>query len=153
MKRLFTILIMSLALFGCGADMIKQLVDAPQVRGIQLKSFSAVDKRAVFDVALFNPNAFPLPISGLSGGLQLNDLTIGSIDAKSDSSLPAQTVQTVTIPISLDPDAFFKAAKSVLTQRKASYEFNGGVTTSVGTVPLSSSGDFSVQDIISALLR
>ena len=153
MKKLFTALVMVIGLLGCSADMIKSLVDMPQVRGVQLKSFSAADKRAVFEVALFNPNPFPLPISGLSGAISLNQLAIGSIDAQSDTSLAANAVQAVMIPISLDPNAFVEAAKSVFMQRKASYQFNGGVNTSLGKVPFSTSGDLSVQDILSTLLR
>ncbi len=153
MKKLFTIILISLSLVACNSELIKQLVEAPQVRGIQLKSFSIENKQAVFDVQLYNPNPFSLPISELNGDFKLNQLLIGSIAAESQQSLAANATQTVSFPISLDPNALIAAAKNVLSTQKANYNFNGGVTTPVGTLPLSTKGELSVQDMLSALIR
>ncbi len=152
MKKLITILLMSLTLSGC-ASMVQELMQAPQIKGVQLKSFSAKDKSVVFDVDIYNPNSFTLPISGLSGDMMLNQLTIGSIEAESDQNLAALSTQTVTVPIALDTNALIEAAQSVFTQRQAQYNFNGGVKTPVGKIPFSKSGELSVTEIISTLLR
>lgn len=58
-------------LLGCGR-LVKEFVEAPEVRGIELKSFSVLDNTATFEVTLYNPNSFSLPISGLTGGIKLN---------------------------------------------------------------------------------
>jgi len=58
MKKILPIFLMSFTLFGCSMGMIKSFVQTPELKGIQLKSFSAIDKQAVFDVAVYNPNAF-----------------------------------------------------------------------------------------------
>ena len=128
-------------------------MQAPQVKGVQLKSFSAKDKSVVFDVDLYNPNSFTLPISGLSGDMVLNQLTIGSLEAESDQNLAALSTQTVSVPIALDTNALIEAAKSMLTNRQANYKFNGGVKTPVGKIPFSKSGELSVTEIISTFLR
>ncbi len=153
MKKILIMLLMTIGLLGCSSEMIQQFVDAPQVKNVQLKSFSAENKSVVFEVDLFNPNAFPLPLSGLSGAMSLNDHAIGSLSASSDQSLAANATQTVTVPVQLDANAFLEAAKTVLTQRQAKYNFNGGVNTSIGKVPFSTSGDLSIKEIISTLLR
>lgn len=142
-----------MTLFGCGTGLIKHFVETPQVKGVELKSFSAKNKQALFEVALHNPNSFSLPISGLNGDIVLNQLTIGSIDAKTDKSIAAHTTQTVSLPISLDADTLIKAAKSVLSNRQAQYTFNGDILTSVGQVPFSKKGNLSMKDLISMLLR
>ncbi|MFW5449964.1 MAG: LEA type 2 family protein [Methylophagaceae bacterium] len=153
MKKLFTIILLSLNLVACNSELIKQLVEVPQVRGIQLTSFSVEHKQAVFDVQLYNPNPFSLPISELNGDFKLNQLLIGSIAAESQQSLAANATQTVTFPISLDPNALVDAARSVFSTQKANYNFNGGITTPVGKLPFSTKGELSIKDVLSALIR
>lgn len=153
MKKLLATLLVSLLLSACNSSMIQELMQAPEVKSVALKSFSAKDKSIIFDVDLYNPNAFTLPISGLSGDIMLNQLAIGSLEAESDQNLAAHSTQTVSVPISLDTNALIDAAKDVLISRQAQYNFNGGVKTPVGKVPFSKSGDLSIQDVISSLIR
>ncbi len=153
MKKIFVIVLFSMSLLGCGSEMIQQFIEPPQVKNIRLKSFSAQDKKVVFEVDLFNPNPFTLPLTGLSGNMSLNKLAIGSLDVSSDKSLTANTTQTVTVPVQLDQNALIEAAKSVFTKRQANYNFSGGVETSVGQIPFSKSGELSVQEILSSLIR
>lgn len=153
MKKITLVLLLSISLLGCGTGLVKAFVDSPEVKGIELASFSAKEKQAVFKIALYNPNAFSLPISGMTGDIVLNQMIIGSIDAETDQSLAAHSTQLVTLPIMLNTDDLIKAAKSVLNQRKAEYTFNGGVMTSVGQIPFSKKGSLSIQDLISAFFR
>ncbi len=76
MKKILLLLVLSISLVGCGSGIIKAFVDTPQVKGVELKSFSAKNKQAVFEVALYNPNNFSLPISGMNGDIVLNQLPI-----------------------------------------------------------------------------
>jgi len=152
MKKLFVLLLLSLSLVACN-DIVKEFVSAPEVKAVRLTDFSMADKRVVFDVDLYNPNAFALPMSGFSGDFKLNDLTIGSLEATSEQKLVAYGTQTVNLPINLDTNALIEAAQSVFTKQEALYRFNGGVDTSIGKVPFSKSGELSVQEIISGLLR
>jgi len=152
MKKIFTVILLSITLLACNS-LVKELVSTPEVKAVRLINFSMADKQVVFDVDLYNPNAFTLPMSGFNGDFKLNNLTIGSLKATSEQKLAAYGTQTITLPISLDTNAFIEAAKSVLTQQQAVYSFNGGVDTSIGKVPFSKSGELSVQEIISGLLR
>jgi LEA14-like dessication related protein len=152
MKKLFTILFLSLSLMACNSGLINTLVESPEIKGIQLKSFSIADKRVIFDINLYNPNPFPLPISSLNGNFKLNQLAIGSIAAETEESLAAQTTQIVTLPISFDTDALIDAAQSVFSKQEANYHFSGGIDTAVGQLPFSKKGALSVTDVIKALL-
>ena len=153
MKKILLPLLLSTSLLGCGTGLIKAFVDTPEVKGVELKSFSAKNKQAVFEIALYNPNNFSLPISGMNGDIVLNKLTIGSIDAENDQHLAALTIQSVTLPVVLNADALVKAVKSVLNLRQAQYTFNGGLMTSVGKIPFSKKGDLSMKDLISAFFQ
>jgi LEA14-like dessication related protein len=157
MKKYLGTFLLSIFLLGCNTNVINQdlvsnLVQAPEVRNVQLKSFSVKDQSVVFDVSLYNPNIFPLPVSGLSGDFKLNQVAVGSMAAKSDSNLGAQKEQVVTLPIQLNTDAFLNAAKKALSTQKANYSFNGGVETSAGKLPFTKEGNVSLSDLVSALL-
>ncbi len=151
MKKIFALLLLSLALVGCN-DIVKEFVSAPEVKAIRLANFSMAEKKVIFDVDLYNPNPFTLPLSGFSGDFKLNNLSIGSVEATSEQKLAAHATQTLTLPISLDTNALIEAAKSVFTQRQANYNFNGDVDTSIGKIPFSKTGELSAQDIISQLI-
>ncbi len=152
MTRRFFILLLSLSLFGCNSSYINELVATPEIKNIQLSHFSVQDRKAIFNVSLYNPNPFPLPISAIAGDIALNSLTIGSLEAKSDQNLTAYGTQDITLPLSLDPDALLDAAQSVLLQGKASYTFNGDVQTSIGRVPFTKEGELSAKEIMGSML-
>ncbi len=152
MKRYIWVALLALLLPACQSSLVKKLVQAPEVKSITLQSFSIQDKRMVFDVGLFNPNAFALPIDALDGAVQLNGLSIGRFSAKSKQRLAAKQTQTITLPITLDAEALGRAAREVLKQGKASYVLDGGAKTSVGKVPFRKEGELSAQDVLSALL-
>ncbi len=153
MKKYLSIIFISLFLVGCNSSLVKQLVAAPEIKGIKLKSFSVEQQSVVFDVSVYNPNIYPLPISGINGDFKLNQVSIGSLAAKSDKSLAAQQTQVVTLPIKLSTSAFKQAAKNAISTRKTDYSFNGAIDTSVGKVPVSKTGSISVADLLSALVR
>ena len=153
MKKYLAILLLPLILAGCNSSIVKQLVAAPEVKSIKLKSFSVKDQSVVFDVSVYNPNIYPLPISGLNGDFKLNKVSVGSMAATSDKSLAGQQTQVVTLPIKLNTDAFKKAAKSAIAARQTNYSFNGAIDTSIGQVPVSKTGSVSVADLLSALIR
>jgi len=152
MIKRFFIVLLSLSLFGCNSAYINDLVATPEIKNIQLSHFSVQERKAVFTVSLYNPNPFPLPISAIAGDIALNNLTIGSLEAKSDQNLAAFDTQDVTLPLSLNPDALLNAAQSVLLQGKASYTFNGDVQTSLGRVPFTKQGELSAKEVMGSIL-
>jgi len=157
MKKHLVVVLLSVFLLGCNTNVINQdlvsnLVQTPQIKDIELKSFSAQEESVVFDVSLYNPNVFPLPISQLNGDFKLNDLSIGSIAATSDETLGAQSTQVVSLPIKLSSSALISSAKSAFSTQKANYNLSGEIETSAGKLPLAKEGSLSVSDVVSALL-
>ena len=155
MKKYLGIILLSMALFGCQSNVISEglssLVAAPEIKGVALKSFSVEEQRVVFDVTLYNPNIYPLPISGLSGDIELNQIAIGSMAVNADEMIGAQETQVVTLPIQLDTKAITSAATSIFTTQQANYSFNGSIETAAGTLPISKQGKLSIGDILSVL--
>lgn len=152
MTRHSFILFFFFSLVGCNTAYISDLVATPEIKNIQLAHFSVEEKTAIFNVSLYNPNPFPLPISAIAGDIALNSLTIGSLEAKSDQNLAAFDTQDVTLPLSLNPDALLNAAQSVLLEGKANYIFTGQVQTSLGQVPFTKEGELSAKEIMGSML-
>ena len=152
MIKRFFIVLLSLSLFGCNSAYTNDLVATPEIKNIQLSHFSVQERKAVFTVSVYNPNPFPLPISAIAGDIALNNLTIGSLEAKSDQNQTAFDTQDVTLPLSLNPDALLNAAQSVLLQGKASYTFNGDVQTSLGRAPFTKQGELSAKEVMGSIL-
>jgi len=151
MTKLFALFFLILSLVGCNAEMVKQFVKAPTIEDIQLKSFSPKDNRISFNVDLHNPNPYAIPVTGLSGSIELNSIYIGKLQASSDKNLAPNATQTITVPLTLDYDAFVKAAKSVMFTMDAHYKLTGHFQTSIAQVPIVKEGELSAKDIISAL--
>jgi len=152
MKSVIWMVLLSLGLAGCQSGLMKKVVKAPEVKSIQLKQFSIQDKSMVFDVGLFNPNAFALPIDSADGMVRLNGVDIGRFAVQRKQKLEAKKVGMLTLPITLDAKALGKAVRSVFEQGKASYYFQGGVDTGIVKVPFSQEGKLSVQDIFAAMM-
>ena len=152
MTRRFSILFLFLSLLGCNTAYISELIATPEIKNIQLSHFSVQDRTAVFNVSLYNPNPFPLPISAIAGDIAINSLTIGSLEAKSNQSLTAFGTQDITLPLSLNPDTLLTAVQSVLLQGKANYAFKGEVQTSLGRVPFAKEGVLSAKEMMGSKL-
>ncbi len=146
-------LILSLISVGCGTGLIKAFVDAPEVKKIELKSFSMKDQQAVFEVLLYNPNSFSVPITKMMGDITLNQIAIGNIDVESDIALESYATQKVSVPIKLNSNALIKAVKNIFKLRQAEYTFKGGVMTSAGELKFSTEGDLSMKELISTFFN
>lgn len=152
LNTLLSFIIISFSLTGCNSAMLKNLVKAPEIKDIQLSDFSPRKNEITFAVKLYNPNSFVLPIKGLSGDIQLNDVPVGKLNANSEKSLAALSTQEISVPIQLNADALKRVAKSILFNMKADYQFKGFIKTSVAPVPFNKEGNLSAKDIISAVL-
>jgi len=152
MKRWLLIIFALISMVGCANQGLSNLILTPEVNSVRLSHFSVEENSAVFVVDLYNPNPFPLPISGFSGDISLNELAIGSVAAKSEKTLSALSTQSLNVPLSLDPNSLINAAQSVLLRGEAQYQFDGHVDSSIGQVPFSKQGQLSAQDIMSALM-
>lgn len=117
MKKFTLFFFILFSLLGCTASQLKSFVLTPQLKGVQLNSFSAADKQASFDVEIYNPNLFDIPVSTIKGEIKLNQLSIGHIAATNPSNtLKSLESQKITIPIQLDSSVLMDVAKGALLQ-------------------------------------
>jgi len=151
MKNIFTLSLMLLTLSGCSSSLLKSFVQTPQLKDVRLNSFSASDKQASFDVDIYNPNLFDIPVTTLDGDIKLNQVPVGHIAATNPSNtLKSQETQTITIPIELDTTDFMGIAKSALFQGGIKYQFIGTVGTSIGPIPIIKEGELSAKDLMTS---
>lgn len=95
---------------------------------------------AVIDLPLkvTNKNGFPLPISGLTGGLSISGARVGTVSTGDLGSLTAKGVRELTLPITVN---FLQAASAANAVRSGSgtLTFDGSVKSGATALPL----DFS----------
>jgi len=151
MKKIFALSLMLFTLSGCSSNLVKSLVQTLQLKDIKLNSFSASDKQASFDVSIYNPNLFNIPVTAINGDIKLNQVSVGHIAATNPkNSLEALTTQSITIPIQLQDTDFMSIAKGALLQGGIKYHFIGTVGTSIGNIPFTKEGELSAKDLITS---
>jgi len=151
MKNIFALSLMLLTLSGCSSSLVKSFVQTPQLKDTQLNSFSASDKQASFDAAIYNPNLFDIPVTTLNGEIKLNQVSVGRISATNpNNTLKSRETQTITIPIKLDTTNFMSITKSALFQGGIKYHFIGTVGTSIAPIPIIKEGELSAKDLVSS---
>ncbi len=120
----------------------------PQIKRIQLVSFSTENHQAVFDVDVYNPNDFKLPVRELSGQVHLNQQHVASLDATSKASLAPLSMQTYKVPISVKPQAIVSSANQIMMSGQAHYQFKGYMMTPIGELPIQHQGQLDPQQIV-----
>lgn len=123
----------------------------PEIRDIKLVSFSAEQETAIFDVSVYNPNTYKLPVRELSGEIYLNKQHVSTLDATSKKSLAPLATQVFTVPIKVNSDALMTAANDVMLTGTAAYRFKGYMMTPVGELPISESGQLTAEQILTFL--
>ena len=153
MKKLLalTFVLMSFIGYGYAGVFSTDSVLLPKIRNIQLKSFSAEENRAVFDVTVYNPNDFKLPVRELSGDIYLNDQIVANLEATSKQSLGALATQLFTVPVVINPDALIISANGIMTSGVAKYNFKGYMLTPVGELPISQQDQLTTEQMLALL--
>ena len=153
MTKTITILLFFLSLlpFSSANAIDMDAIQTPQIRMIKLISFSLEQESAVFEVDVYNPNEFKLPVRELTGSVHLNNLLVATLEASSKKSLAALSTQTFTVPIKVMTDATVQSANAVMLTGIADYEFSGYMMTPVGEIPLSKSGRLTSEQVLTFL--
>lgn len=123
----------------------------PEIVNIKLTSFDAEKNRAVFDVKLYNPNNFKLPVREAYGDIYLNENAIASIEALSKKSLAAHDTQIFSIPVVVKAEQLTNAGSNIMLTGIANYRFKGYMMTPVGELPVEREGQLTKQEILSFL--
>ena len=150
MTKLTTHLILFLSLiFGPSVYAVDMAsMQTPQIQLIKLISFSAEKQQAVFEVEVYNPNDFKIPVRELTGEIFLNKQRVSTLEANSKKSLAALSTQTFIVPITVDTNATVESANNIILTGIAEYEFNGYMMTPVGEIPVNKSGQLSAEQLL-----
>ncbi len=123
----------------------------PEIHGIKLVSFTPEQATAVFDVLVYNPNTYKLPVRELTGDVYLNKHHVSALEANSKKSLAPLSSQVFTVPVNVKTDALMTAANDVVLTGIAEYKFKGYMMTPVGEQLLTESGQLTADQIITLL--
>lgn len=149
MKKLLAIVfvIVNFSTFS-NADAFPDNVLPPEVVNIKLTSFDTEKNRAVFDVSLYNPNNFKLPVREVYGDIYLNENAIANIEALSKKSLAAHDTQIFSVPVVIKPEQLTNASSNIMLSGIAHYRFKGHMMTSVGELPVEYEDQLTKQQIM-----
>ncbi|MBE0439202.1 MAG: LEA type 2 family protein [Gammaproteobacteria bacterium] len=147
MKKMFVVVLMLIGLVS-QAGVLDQAIMMPEIQTIKLKQFSAELNSAIFEVEVYNPNSFKLPVKQLSGDILLSHNKVAQLNASSKKSLAAQSTQLFTVPVSVNLDNLLLSMDSVLKSGVAHYQFQGYMMTPVGDLPIEQHGELSNDQIL-----
>jgi len=153
MKKLSAlfILLLSIASYGYAAVFDPDSLQYPQIQNIQLNSFSAEQETAIFEVQVYNPNDFKLPIRELSGDIYLNEQHVSNLEANSKKDLAPLSTQTFIVPVIVKTDAVMTSAEDILLTGVANYRFKGYMMTPIGELPILESGQLTAEQVLTFL--
>lgn len=130
---------------GCATLMAS--VEAPQLSltNVQMLSSTLLEQRYRLTLRVNNPNAVPLPISGMSYAVKFAGVDFASGVTPNPFRIPARGEHLVDIDVSTN---LLRTAQQLMTVLRSdpdnlSYELNGSVDVDlplVGSVPFSKSG-------------
>jgi len=123
----------------------------PEIRDIKLISFSPEHKTATFEVLVYNPNTYKVPVKELTGNIYLNKQHVSTLDANSKKSLAPLATQVFTVPINVNTEALMTAANDVMLTGIADYRFKGYMMTPVGELPITESGQLTAEQILTLI--
>jgi len=130
------------------AALLDQAIITPEIHAVMLKQFSAETNSATFEVEVYNPNTFKLPIRELAGDILLANNKVAALSANSPKSLAAQSSQVFTVPIKVNVDNLMLALNQILISGDASYRFSGYMMTPIGELPIEQQGALSNEQIM-----
>jgi LEA14-like dessication related protein len=104
---------------------------APRIKNLGLTSATVE-----FPLTITNRNAFPLPINGLTGALNIAGASVGTLSTGDLGSFAAGAQKQVTLPLQIN---FARAASAAAALRSGSAQvgFSGQVLSGGGSVPMS----------------
>lgn len=147
MKKLFVVVLLLMNVVS-HAGILDQDIIMPEIQTITLKQFSPELNSAIFEVEVYNPNTFKLPVKELSGDILLSHNKVAKLSANSKKSLAAQSTQLFTVPVNVDLDNLLIAIDTVLKSGVAHYQFQGYMMTPVGELPIEQHGELTNEQIL-----
>lgn len=96
----------------------------------------------VFPFEVKNPNALPLPLGGIQGGLEVSGEQVGQVNTQDLGLIAAGQTTRVEVPLTVE---LLGAARSVLGGGPTSVGFHGQLHVASSTLPISFTQQLSFQ--------
>jgi len=147
MNKITTILIFVFSLFSisaCGPNGagIKGVAEPPRVsvRDVSFERFTWQGGEAIFTLDLSNPNAFPLPLTGVDYSLLLNGVQVGMGSREQSLQIPARQSRMVQFPLRLSFVNMASVLPGLMRQGNMNYQLRGSVHLPLFKIPFTRSG-------------
>jgi len=148
----------ALAPLSC-KSLIREVFRPPKIRVIDvaLASGPLVDSgaswTAIVSLEVDNPNDYPLTVAHVAYSAIMDTRTVADGERTEDIRIGASGITVVKVPISVRPEAFANAARTVFGKRALHYELNGSASLRApiaGTVriPFSKTGTIDPLEIL-----
>ena len=126
---------------------VSNVVEPPKVvvQQVTLQHLSLRETTGLVTLNVTNPNAFTLPLQGVSYHLRLNGVAVASGEQAQNMSLPSQRPVLVEIPVRLQVGEILRLAPMLWRDRQANYQLDGAVRLPMLSVPFQRQGAIGVQ--------
>ena len=126
---------------------VSNVVEPPKVvvQQVTLQHLSLRETTGLVTLNVTNPNAFTLPLQGVSYHLRLNGVAVASGEQAQNMSLPSQRPVLVDIPVRLQVGEILRLAPMLWRDRQANYQLAGAVRLPMLSVPFQRQGAIGVQ--------
>lgn len=154
----FLLPLAAVSLLSCRA-LVKDAFKAPKVRVIDVDFAGAppdLEKDRwdfTLRLAIDNRNPYPLQVVSVGYCASVGNAILADGERTDEVRIGASGETVVPVPLTLRPEAFKEAARSVIEARALSYEFNGSVgirapVVGVLRIPFSRTGKIEPMDIL-----
>lgn len=121
---------------------IKGIAEPPSVsvQNVSFERFTWQGGEAIFTLNLSNPNAFPLPLTGVDYTLALNGVEVGKGSRDQSLQIPAKQSRSVQFPLRLSFVNMASLLPGLMRQGTMQYQLRGSVHLPLFNIPFTRSG-------------
>ena len=138
------LLLISVFLAACSSSGsgIKGVAEPPavSVRDVNFERFTWQGGEAVFTLEMSNPNAFPLPLTGVDYALALNGVEVGKGSRDQSIQIPPRQSRLVQFPLRLSFVNMASVLPGLIRQGNIQYQLRGAVHLPLFNIPFTRSG-------------
>jgi len=154
MHTICSMLLLSIFFGGCETidDFLGNEKPSATIKGLKFEDITLDSATLAFDVELKNPYSSALPLTNLDYGLTSDEKSLLSGSAELQSTIPANSTKTISLPAKINYLDLIRAFKGIRPGSKIPYKANLGLsvdTPVLGSMrlPLDKQGELTVPTI------
>lgn len=115
------------------------------VQDVKFERFTWQGGEALFTLKLSNPNAFPLPLTGVDYALALNGVEVGKGSQAQSMQIPPKQNRRVEFPLRLSFVNMASVLPGLMRQGAMQYQLRGAVHLPLFDIPFTRSGSTQLR--------